>query len=214
MSAGESARAGPTQPGRQEPHPQSQPLQSPNANNTIRPPLAPATETPSLTAVRQNALQTLSFCRWVNIDLELNRIRSSRAGRSRWLSFLEQRHQRPIIRALDQVISNTLAEVDELFRNVSSHILYITLQAEPAVGRAVTHGELLGVLEHVEVQVSSAQERRHEKTQSILNATRTGIDSIPARISDQFVDDMKRDIFCLDPDCDYHPEGGIPLDER
>ena len=156
------------------------------------------------------ALQTLSLCRTVITTLEMSRVHSSCAGYRRWMSFWEQLYERELYRSLKRAVSASLGQVDDLFRHAAMLLHHDTIQVEGLIMEgAASEEEILGILDDLEFHVRGVRGRTRWQAQMIIEDMRIGIGSIPrpsAHVGDELIDHMKRDIFALDPYCDYHPD--------
>lgn len=159
----------------------------------------------SVLETRVSALQTLCLCRTVITTLELTRMRTSRVGYSSWLSFWQQLYDRTLARSLQQVVSLSLWQIDDLFRDVSTKLNRLIAQTEMSIQQALSEREILSLLEDMEVEVDSMRKRRRKKASEFIDEMQVSLSDIHVIVPIELVDQMKRDIFALDPYCDYYP---------
>lgn len=158
-----------------------------------------------LEETRTNAQCTVARCRSIISSLEANRMYKSRMGWSQWMSFWEAMYDRQFSRAISIRVTNALSKVNQLFQLVSTDLQTLAAGTQDAVNRAASEWDTLKALEDFEKEVGVIRRRRRKRARSILERLRNSLEALPAGVSDELFDDMKRAVFALDYLYDYHP---------
>lgn len=161
---------------------------------------------------RKAAAEILSLCRTMLTTLELTRMRKARIGLQYWTGFWHRIYKAPLSDDICYCVREMYPKMDEIFKITAEHIMKIIAIAEERIARAQSEGEIAVLLRQMELQIKQCVEIRQINAQIIFETMRLNFERIPVDVGDEMYDDLKRGIFALDSDGNYHP--GDPVAEE
>lgn len=163
--------------------------------------------------MRAQAIRNFEKCLASLAQEEAVRLQKSRIGCNNWAHFWQRIYPRHIIRELLIRVAKTRADIDRLYRRSAEAYRKLIQKAEGSVlsrHGAIATSEALKMFKPAENDLGRV---RRKRARNILRRLRTSFGEIPLKISNEQFIDMKRGLFSLCEDGEYH-DGDAQAEER
>ncbi|PGH26801.1 hypothetical protein AJ80_01567 [Polytolypa hystricis UAMH7299] len=167
---------------------------------------------PTVSAARNHAMQVLAACRSSLLMHELTRMRKARVGFHNWMAFWRRIYDPAVARALFDQVSIVFPKIDKVFQEMSERLYSITRDTGERMMRASSDAEIFALWEEMERWVITYRRFRQLHVKVLLENLRCNLERIPVDVPDGLWDDLKRGVFALDSEGNYHP--GDPQAEK
>jgi hypothetical protein len=197
------------------PNPGSSPLLPPSQNQSDRDDLghSPAdgvnskgsADNASLEQTRRDAAHTLAEYRAIILELELTRMRRSRTSFLSWMHIWERLYGRRTARMLAIPAFECYNLINRVFSAAASKLKGLLNQIGSVIMMLQTETDIARLLKNMERAMISVTERRRRLALTVVTTLRMKLDSTMSGLSDNFHVELRRALFALDADCNYHP---------
>lgn len=163
--------------------------------------------------MRAQAIRNFEKCRASIAQEEAVRLQKTRIGCNNWAHFWQNIYPRHIVRELLIRVAKTRADIDRLYRRSAEVYGKLIQKAEGSVlsrHGAIATSEALKMFKPAENDLGRV---RRKRTRNILRRLRASFGEIPLKISNEQFNDMKRGLFSLCEDGEYH-DGDAQAEER
>jgi hypothetical protein len=165
-----------------------------------------------LLAARAEIRRQLQACRTLIVAFELTRMRKSRIGSQLWFGFWSNLYDDELAHKIAHAVSERLPVVGRLFYAAVQKLCTLTKEIEWRVASATSIDELDRLWSEMGKRALAICEQRRKCVMEIFRDLFFDFIEMPTQITEADFDDLKRAVFGLHANGNYHP--GDPEAER
>ncbi|EZF36043.1 hypothetical protein TMEN_5803 [Trichophyton mentagrophytes] len=165
----------------------------------------PSDSLPDILETRKEAKEILQIYRTTLAELELRRMSGSRKGLQRWVEYWTSTYKPEFARPLCQKIELTCPEINHIFREAAQDIHQIINEINMCITTASHQDEVRDLMASMRCRIHRIVSERRVRANQLMEWLRCDLESTPVDIQDKMFDQLKKQVYGVDPFGHYHP---------